>query len=60
MCVMNAISILFKEEIFRWNMSFRIKDADRAQPSDWEYFSRHLGWAVLTVMAAAVFTIGLR
>ena len=59
-CVMNAISILFKEEIFRWDMSFRIKDADKAQPSDWEYFSRYLGWTVLTVVAAAVFTIGLK
>ncbi|MBQ7800775.1 MAG: hypothetical protein IJ375_00460 [Oscillospiraceae bacterium] len=34
--VITAVSILFADELFRWNMAFRIRDVDRAEPSDWE------------------------
>ncbi len=59
-CVMNSLLILFADDLFRWNMSFRIKNADRADPSEWELFSRSLVWTLLTVTALAVFIVGLK
>lgn len=56
---LNAASILFAEELFVWNMSWRIQDPERAEPSDWELFSRYFGWCFLSVMALCLFLYGL-
>ena len=34
--IFNAFSILYADEIFRWNLAFQIRDTDGAEPSDWE------------------------
>lgn len=59
-CAFNAIIILFADELFRWNLSFQIRDADRAEPSDWQIASRYIGWTVLAIAALAVFVAGLK
>ena len=59
-CVLNAISILFADELFRWNLAFRIRNVDHAEPSDWEIAGRYIGWTVLSIMALALFIIGLQ
>ena len=59
-CALTAVLILFADELFRWRMSFRIRDAERAEPSDWEIMSRHIVWAALPVIALILFIIGLR
>lgn len=59
-CILNAFFILFAEELFRWNLAFRIRDADYAEPSDWEIAGRYVGWATLTIMALVFFVMGLR
>lgn len=59
-CVLNAVSILFAEELFRWNLAFRIRNVDHAEPSDWEIAGRYIGWTVLTVMALVLFIMGLQ
>lgn len=59
-CVLNALSMLFADELFRLNLSFRIRNADDAEPSDWEMTGRYIGWTVVPVMAFVVFIMGLQ
>lgn len=59
-CILNALSILFADELFRWDLALRIRNADCAEPSDWELAGRYISWTVLTVIALALFILGLR
>ena len=59
-CLITAASILYADELFRWQLSFSIRNADKAEPSDWEIAGRYISWTALAVMALAVFIIGLR
>lgn len=59
-CVLNAISILFADELFRWNLAFQIRNVDHAEPSDWEIAGRYIGWTVLPIMALVLFIMGLQ
>ena len=58
-CVINAISILFADELFRFNLAFQIRNADRAEPSEWEIAGRYISWTIIAGMALAIFVIGL-
>ncbi len=59
-CVLNALLILFADELFRWNLKFQIRNADHADPSDWEIAGRYISWTVLTIMALVLFIMGLQ
>lgn len=59
-CIVTAILILFADELFRFNLSFQIRDADRAEPSDWEIATRYITWTVLPIMAMVIFIAGLQ
>lgn len=59
-CIVNALSILYEDELFRWNLAFTIRNADDAEPSEWEISRRYLGWTVLTIMALVIFIVGLQ
>lgn len=59
-CIVTAISILFADEQFRWSLSFQIRDADRAEPSDWEIATRYIAWTVLPILAMGIFVVGLQ
>ena len=59
-CGMNAISILFADELFRWHLMFRVRDAWDAEPSDWEISSRYIAWTVMPCLILYLFTLGLR
>ncbi len=59
-CGLTAMTILYADELFRWNLSFSIKDADHAEPSEWALESRSLGWILLSILALATFIMGLR
>lgn len=59
-CALNAVSILFADELFRWNLAFRIRNAEHAEPSDWEIAERYIGWTVLAIMALVLFLVGLQ
>lgn len=56
---MAALSIRFADAIFRFDLSFRIRNPDSVEPSDWELFSRVLSWIVLIVVSFGVFVAGL-
>ena len=58
-CAVTAFSILFADELFRWDLSFRVRDVEQAEPSDWEIASRYIGWAFCILMALLIFIKGL-
>ena len=60
LCVLNAFSILFADELFRLGLSFRINNASNAEPSEWELMTRKIGAAGLAVCALLVFLMGLK
>ena len=59
-CVNTALTMLFADERFRWNASFLVRNAEEAEPSDWEIAGRYITWTVLPVMAAVIFILGLK
>ena len=59
-CAATVVSVLFADELFRFNLAFRIRDAGRAEPSEWEIAGRYISWAVLPVVALALLIGGLR
>lgn len=59
-CVLNAIYMLFADELFHWNLAFQIRNADNAEPSDWEIAGRYIGWTFMPIMALALFIMGLQ
>ena len=58
-CMASILSILYADELFRWNLSFQINDVEKAEPSDWELTSRALSWVLLPIFALIVFLVGL-
>lgn len=54
-----AVSILFADELFRWNLAFRIRNAEQAEASEWEITSRYILWTVLTILVIALFVVGI-
>lgn len=57
--VATAVSILYADELFRWNMSFRVSDPDAVEPSELEIAGRYIGWTVLPVMTLILYIMGL-
>lgn len=60
LCVVTALSMLFADELFRWDLSFRIRDAYAAEPSDWEIAGRYVGWTAAVIIAIILFVMGLQ
>lgn len=58
--IITAVSILFADELFRWNLAFQIRNAERAEPSEWEIAGRYIGWTALTIIALALYIMGLQ
>jgi len=59
LCIACMISLLFADNLFRWNLRFRIRNAEDAEPSDWEITSRWITWLLFTGLAIAIFILGL-
>lgn len=59
-CILNTLSILFADELFRWNLAFQIRNVDNAEPSDWEIAGRYIGWTAMAIMALVLFIMGLQ
>lgn len=60
LCAVTAVTILFADELFRFQLSFRILQAENAEPTDWELFGRYAGWTVLPIAALVIFALGLQ
>lgn len=57
--LLTAVLILFADEIFRWNLSFQIRDAYDAEPSEWQIMGRYVSWTSLPVLALWMYIMGL-
>lgn len=58
--IITAVSILFADELFRFNLAFQIQDADYAEPSEWEIASRYIGWTIMPILALVTYITGLQ
>lgn len=56
---MGAASIWFADALFRHNLRFLIRDPERAEPSEWELFSRKASWCFFTGLALFAYLAGL-
>ena len=59
-CILNMLSILFADELFRWSLSFQIRNAEHAEPSDWEIAGRYVSWTAIAIIALVLFIVGLQ
>ena len=59
-CIINALTMLFVDELFRWNLAFQIRNVENAEPSDWEIAQRYIAWTAMTIMALIIFIMGLQ
>ena len=55
-----AGSILYADELFRFNLSFQIQNAEAAEPSEWEMVGRYISWTVFAVAALVIYFLGLQ
>lgn len=54
-----ALLIKFDDTLFRWDLSFRIRNPEYAEPSDWEIFSRIFSWIAFILLSLGLFIAGL-
>lgn len=52
------VSLLFEDQLFRWNLAFRVQDPYQAEPSEWELLGRWMGWVALTGLALYTYALG--
>ena len=57
---LTAFSILFADELFYLRLAFRVRDAEYAEPSDWELTTRAIGWTILAIAILVAYLVGLR
>ena len=57
---LTAVSILYADELFRWDLSFQIQNAEAAEPSEWEMMKRYISWTVFAIAALIVYFLGLQ
>ena len=59
-CLINMLTMLFVDELFRWNLAFQIRNVENAEPSDLEITGRYIGWTAMVIMALVLFIMGLQ
>lgn len=59
-CVLTVCTVLFADELFRWDLHFRIRHVEGAEPSDWEILRRYFVWTLFPVLALVAFVLGLQ
>lgn len=59
-CIMNALSILFVDELFRLKLAFSVQKVDNVEPSEWAIAARYIGWTTMTIIALVIFIMGLQ
>ena len=59
-CILNVLSILFADELFRLNLAFKVRNVENVEPSEWEIAGRYIGWTVMAIVALVLFIVGLQ
>ena len=55
-----TIYILFEDEMFRWDLTLRIRNVEQAEPSECEIAGRYIAGVVLPIIALVLFVMGLQ
>ena len=58
--ILTAVSILYADELFRFDLSFQIQNAEAAEPSEWEMMKRYISWTVFAIAALVIYFLGLQ
>ena len=58
--LVTAVSVLFADDLFRHRLRYRIRDAELAEPSDWEIASRYISWTLMVIILLVVYIKGLK
>lgn len=59
LCIINAATILYADELFRWKIRHRVEDPKTVIPSKTELASRWVGWVICTGVSLVVYIVGL-
>lgn len=59
LCLFNAITMFFADEIFRFSLMFQVRHPESAEASDWEMASRYFSWTVVPIGALLIFLAGI-
>lgn len=59
LCIINAVSVLYADELFRWKLRGRMAEPEKAIPSKTELGSRWVGWFICTGVSILLFVLGL-
>lgn len=54
------VSILFADALFRMGLSFRVKNPDMAEPTDWEVATRYIGWTLGAIVVLVIYIKALQ
>lgn len=57
--LLTGFSVVYTQDLFRWQLRFLIRDPDRAEPSDWEITRWHIGWTISVAAVLFLFLLGL-
>ena len=60
LCILNAVTILFEEELFRFEMFFEVRNPESVEPSDWYIMSKYIVWTLITILSVSLFIFGLQ
>ena len=53
-----VLLVLFEEQLYRWQMSFRMRRPEQAEPTEWESLSHWVSWIMLTSVAVLLYAMG--
>ncbi len=59
-CALNAVSILFADELFRFGLILTVRNVDDIEPTGFEIASRYIVWTIFAALALAIFIFGLK
>lgn len=59
LALVGVAEVLYADDLFRWRLSWRIKDPEEAEPSEWELAGRSIGAVLITGMVLAMYCWGL-
>jgi len=60
LCILNAVTILFEDELFRFEMFFDVRNPESVEPSDWYIMSKYIVWTLITILSVPLFIFGLQ
>ena len=55
-----ALSVLYADEIFRWNIRRTVRGAEDAEPTDYYLTSRAIVWTVILIVILTLYITGLK